>query len=85
VLAQQSGPLSQLTAQPATPPNGGPNNSPRPDKRTPTTIQASRPDPPSSEQLHRPASEATTIASAEPPTTETSSAATQQLTGRRRP
>jgi hypothetical protein len=37
VLAQQCGPLSRLAAQPATSANGGPNNSPPPNKLASTT------------------------------------------------
>jgi hypothetical protein len=85
VLAQQSGPLSKLAAQPTTSPNGGPNTSPQPDDRTSTTIQASRPDAPSPEPPKRPAPEATnTSASAEPQNAETPSATPEETTGRRR-
>ncbi|EHB48616.1 hypothetical protein MycrhDRAFT_5457 [Mycolicibacterium rhodesiae JS60] len=84
VLAQQSGPLSRLAAEPAISTNGGPNNSPPPDKQV-STNEGSVAGGSGSQPGQRPASEsATSTAPPEPAIVATPSAAQEATAGRRR-
>lgn len=83
VLAQQSGPLSGLAAARATSGNGGPNNSPPPDKQG-SVNEASVAGTSGSKPGQRAVSAPATGTSPEPATAATPSAAQEETTGRRR-